>query len=110
LWVVAVVYDSYGNRTAVLAEKVDYCIPAGIHEFLLTVSHPTIRQGEYVSTVELLPELDFYWSGKGRLPYLCMWDRRLYFKIDEDYQGTVDMGRVYLPVTLTHKSSRRARL
>ena len=103
LWVAAVVYDSHGNRIAVLAEKVDYCVPAGIHEFLLTVRDPTIRQGEYVSTVELLPELDFYWSGKGRLPYLCMWDRRLHFKIDEDYQGTVDMGRVYLPVSLTHK-------
>jgi ABC-type polysaccharide/polyol phosphate transport system ATPase subunit len=102
LWVVAVVYDSHGNRTAVLAEKVDYCVPAGIHEFLLAIRHPTIRQGEYVSTVELLPELDFYWSGKGRLPYLCMWDRRLHFKIDEDYQGTVDLGRVYLPFTLTH--------
>ena len=104
LWVVAVIYDSFGSRIAVLAEKVDYRIPAGIHEFSLTVRHPTIRQGEYFSTVELLPELDFYWSGKGRLPYLCMWDRHLHFKIDEDYQGTVDMGRVYLPVTLTHNA------
>ena len=104
LWVVAVVYDSHGNRIAVLAEKVDYCVPVGIHEFLLMVEHPTIRQGEYVSTVELLPELDYYWSGKGRLPYLCMWDRRLHFKIDEGYQGTVDLGRVYLPVTLTHNA------
>ena len=104
LWVVAVVYDSHGNRIAVLAEKVDYCVPVGIHEFLLMVEHPTIRQGEYVSTVELLPELDYYWSGKGRLPYLCMWDRRLHFKIDEGYQGTVDLGRVYLPVTLNHNA------
>jgi ABC-type polysaccharide/polyol phosphate transport system ATPase subunit len=104
LWVVAVVYDSSGNRIAVLAERVDYCIPAGVHEFLLTVKQPTIRQGEYVSTVELLPELDFYWNGKGRLPYLCMWDRRLHFKVDEDYQGTVNMGLVYLPAALTHNA------
>ena len=70
----------------------------------MVVRQPTIRQGEYVLTFELLPEFDYNWTGPGRLPYLCLWALHTHFKIDEDHQGAVELGCVYLPVRITHRT------
>ena len=103
-WIIAVLFDQKGNRIALIAEQVTGPISAGIHEFEMVVHQPTIRQGEYVLTFELLPEFDYNWTGPGRLPYLCLWALHTHFKIDEDHQGAVELGCVYLPVRITHRT------
>jgi lipopolysaccharide transport system ATP-binding protein len=96
LWLVALLYDDKANRVAVLAHDFRDGFAIGRHELRLDLVQPNLRQGEYVLTFELLPELDYYWSGETRIPYVCHWDRCVHIKIDEDYRGAIDLGRVHL--------------
>jgi hypothetical protein len=102
-WLIAIIYDDKGNRTSFLAAQMTAGFEPGTHEFVMTISGPNLRQGEYILTFELLPEFDYNWTGRGRFPYLCHWDRCVYLKVDEHYRGPIDFGRVYLPVSVNHR-------
>lgn len=103
-WLVGVIYDELGNRVAMPLHEFARGASPGRHEILLVLDRPTIRQGEYVMTVELLPEFDFYWPGDMRLPYLCHWDRCVFIKVDEGYSGTIPLGLVDIKSTIASTS------
>jgi hypothetical protein len=94
LWLAGSFYDQFGNRVFLTVQKFSRGAPPGRHEINLTLERPNLRQGEYVGTFELLPEFDFNWRGLGRIPYLCLWDRCIFFKVDERYRGLIELGLV----------------
>lgn len=93
-WLCLIVYDERGNRVTLIAQPVGQPLAPGIHTLRASLKNPSLRQGEYVVTIELLPEFDFHWQGPGRLPYICHWDRCVFFRVDEQYQGTIELGLV----------------
>ena len=103
LWLAAILYDDKGGRVAFVAEKIQHDLTPGNYEFLMILRNPNIRQGEYVVSFDLLPEFDRDWRGEGRLPYLCHWDRCVFFKVEESYRGVIDLGRVYLRAAVSHR-------
>jgi lipopolysaccharide transport system ATP-binding protein len=100
-WIAMIILDGHGNRVLLGVHKFENGLPIGKHEMLLRLERPNLRQGEYVVSFELLPHFDYNWDMAERLPYLCHWDRCVYFKIDEGYDGTIDLGRVALPLVVT---------
>lgn len=93
-WLCVVIYDDRGNRITLVAKPVGQPLAPGLHTLRIELQNPPLQQGEYVVTLELLPEFDFHWQGPGRLPYICHWDRCVFFRIDARYQGTVELGIV----------------
>jgi len=100
-WFAAIIYDDRGNRILLAVHKVNSRAERGQHEILLHLRNPNLRQGNYVVTLELLPEFDYNWHGPVRMPYLCHWDRCVFFSIDEGYHGSIDLGLVSLPGDFT---------
>ncbi|HEX3861633.1 MAG TPA: ABC transporter ATP-binding protein [Stellaceae bacterium] len=100
-WLVCLIFDGLGNRVSLLVHEFPDGLDRGLNEIWFHIDRPTLRQGEYVVSFELLPIFDYNWSGPQRIPYLCHWDRCLYLKIDEDYHGTISLGLVALPSTVT---------
>jgi lipopolysaccharide transport system ATP-binding protein len=107
-WLVCLIFDGLGNRISMLVQEFAEGLQRGLSEILFRVNEANLRQGEYVVSFELLPVFDYNWSGPQRLPYLCHWDRCLYFKIDENYQGTISLGLVALPFSVTVNRLMRA--
>lgn len=107
-WLVCVIFDALGNRVSLLSHFFPNGLAEGRSDIDLRVDQSTLRQGEYVVSVELLPFFDTEWAGPGRLPYLCHWDRCLHFKVDEGYHGTISFGLVALQTTVsvTHASRK----
>jgi hypothetical protein len=101
LWLAASFYDQFGSRVLLTVQKFSHGAPPGRHNIDLTLNRPNLRQGEYVATFELLPEFDFNWRGLGRIPYLCLWDRCVFFKVDEGYRGVIELGLVDVSATAT---------
>ena len=101
LWLAASFYDQFGSRVFVTVQKFTGGAAPGRHEINLTLTRLNLRQGEYAGTFELLPEFDFNWRGAGRLPYLCLWDRCVFFKIDEGYRGVIELGLMEVASTAT---------
>ena len=101
LWLAASFYDQFGNRVFVTVQKFSGGAAPGQHQIDLTLTRPNLRQGEYVGTFELLPEFEFNWRGAGRFPYLCLWDRCVYFKVDEGYRGVIELGLVDMACSAT---------
>lgn len=93
-WLCVIVYDDRGNRITLVAKPVGQPLMPGVHTLRIELRDPPLHQGEYVVTLELLPEFDFHWQGPGRLPYICHWDRCVFFRVDERYQGTIELGIV----------------
>jgi lipopolysaccharide transport system ATP-binding protein len=102
-WLAGIVFDERGNRVLLGVHKFDTGLPPGKYEILFLLDHPNVRQGDYVVSFELLPEFDYGWVGEARLPYLCHWDRCVYFKIDEGHRGTIELGLVAVPVSVTKR-------
>jgi hypothetical protein len=98
-WFVCTLYDMRGGQIALLIHEFEHGIECGERLIRMHIEGPNLRQGEYVASVELLPEFDENWSGPGRLPYLCHWDRSIYFKIDETYHGAIPRGLIALTST-----------
>jgi ABC-type polysaccharide/polyol phosphate transport system ATPase subunit len=94
IWLVIVVYDMRGNRILLVAEEIRHSLTPGRFEVALSLPEPNLRQDEYVATFELYPEFNINWNGEGRLPYLCHWDRCVFFRIDERHQGAIHLGVV----------------
>jgi ABC-type polysaccharide/polyol phosphate transport system ATPase subunit len=101
LWLAASFYDQFGSRVFLTVQEFSRGAPPGRHEISLTLDRPNLRQGEYVATFELLPEFDFNWQGLGRIPYLCLWDRCVFFKVDEGYRGVIELGLVDVAASAT---------
>lgn len=99
-WLCVVIYDDRGNRITLIAKPVGQPLSPGLHTLKVILENPPLHQGEYVATLELLPEFDFHWQGPGRLPYICHWDRCVFFRIDEQYQGTIELGIVDVASTI----------
>jgi len=91
-----IIYDQLGNRIWMGVHQLRGA-SVGLHEILLMLDAPTLRQGEYFMNMELLPIFDFNWPASERLPYLCLWDRCVFFKIDEGYHGTIPLGILTIP-------------
>jgi lipopolysaccharide transport system ATP-binding protein len=102
-WLAGIVFDERGNRVLLGVHKFDAGLPMGKHEILFQLDHPNLRQGDYVVSFELLPEFDYGWVGEARLPYLCHWDRCVYFKVDEGHRGAIELGLVAVPVSVTRR-------
>ena len=100
-WLAIIVYDERGNRILLAVRHVQDGFAPDKYELLSRLGQPNLRQGEYIVTLELLPEFDLNWQGQTRMPYLCHWDRCVYFKIDEDYHGSMALGLVGLPLEVT---------
>ena len=101
LWLAGSFYDQFGNRVFLTVQKFSRGARPGQHEINLTLERPNLRQGEYAGTFELLPEFDFNWTGLGRIPYLCLWDRCIFFKVDERHRGVIELGLVELASNAT---------
>jgi len=99
-WLALIIYDERGNRILLAVHHFQNEFEVGKYELLSRISQPNLRQGEYIVTLELLPEFDLIWQGQTRMPYLCHWDRCVFFKIDEDYHGLIELGIVSLPMTV----------
>ncbi len=99
-WLAVILYDDRGNRVLLAVHHFQEGLQRGIYEVLFRIDRPNLRQSNYVATIELLPELNLDWHSGARLPYLCHWDRSIYFRIDEDYHGSIELGMVSLPVTV----------
>lgn len=99
-WLCAIIYDSRGNRIVLSANPLAGPLKAGKHEVRLIIEAPAMRQGDYVVTLEILPEFDYNWQGSGRLPYICHWDRSVFFRIDEQYHGSIELGLVKVATRL----------
>ena len=100
-WLACIIYDDLGNRISLLVGELRQGLEAGRSEITLRIEHINLRQGEYVVSFDLLPVFDYNWPSSHRIPYLCHWDRCVYFKIDEDYRGSVPLGLVALPLRVT---------
>jgi ABC-type polysaccharide/polyol phosphate transport system ATPase subunit len=100
-WLACVIYDDLGNRVSLLVEELRRGLAAGRSEITLRIDHINLRQGEYVVSFDLLPVFDYNWAEPYRLPYLCHWDRCIFFKIDESYHGVISLGLVALSATVT---------
>jgi len=99
-WLAGIIFDAQGNRVFLGVHKFESGLEAGKNEILFRLDHPNLRHGEYVGSFELLPMFDYYWPHPYRIPYLCHWDRCIYFKIDEDYNGSIALGLVALPIVV----------
>jgi lipopolysaccharide transport system ATP-binding protein len=99
-WLAGIIFDAQGNRVFLGVHKFESGFKTGICEVLFRLEHPNIRQGEYVGSFELLPIFDYHWPHSQRIPFLCHWDRCIYFKINEDYDGSIALGLVELPVVV----------
>ncbi|MGH7063689.1 MAG: polysaccharide ABC transporter ATP-binding protein, partial [Stellaceae bacterium] len=55
-WIAAIIYDYRGNRVLLAVHHFDKGLQCGVYEVLLRIDQPNLRQGDYVVTVELLPE------------------------------------------------------
>jgi len=107
-WLAGIIFDAQGNRVLLGVNKFEDGLDVGESEILFRLCSPNLRQGEYVGSFELLPMFDYYWPHRHRIPYLCHWDRCIYFKIDEGYNGSIALGLVTLPVEVTtRRLSRR---
>jgi lipopolysaccharide transport system ATP-binding protein len=107
-WLAGIIFDTQGNRVFLGVHKFENELDAGESEILFRLGSPNLRHGEYVGSFELLPMFDYYWPHSQRIPYLCHWDRCVYFKIEEDYRGSIALGLVALPVEVTiRRLSRR---
>src|SRR5207237_1457219 len=95
-WLACQMFDALGNRVSLLIHEFKQGLEAGASEVLLCLDKPNLRQGEYVVTFELLPLFDYHWSEPHRIPYLCLWDRCVFFKVDENYHGSIALGLVSL--------------
>lgn len=100
-WLACIIFDALGNRVSLLVNEINQGIECGQSEIRFQVDQLSFRQGEYVVSFELLPIFDYNWSGPQRIPYLCHWDRCIYFKVDEDYHGTILLGLVALTAQVT---------
>jgi lipopolysaccharide transport system ATP-binding protein len=100
-WLAGIIFDAQGNRVFLGVHKFENGLDVGESEILFRLGSPNLRQGEYVGSFELLPIFDYYWPHSRRIPYLCHWDRCVYFKIEEDYRGSIALGLVFLPVEVT---------
>ena len=109
IWLAASFYDQFGGRVCVTVHEFNQGAPCGRHEIYLTLEQPPLRQGEYVGTFELLPEFDFNWEGPGRIPYLSLWNRCVFFKVDEGYRGVIELGLVDVASTATSATLAVAR-
>jgi lipopolysaccharide transport system ATP-binding protein len=110
-WLAGIIFDAQGNRVFLGVHKFENGLDAGESEILFRLGSTNLRQGEYVGSFELLPIFDYYWPHPHRIPYLCHWDRCVYFKIEEDYRGSIALGLVALPieVAIRRLSDRRGR-
>ena len=99
-WVVGILFDGQGNRVHLGVHHFDKGLDAGINEVLFRLDGLNLRQGEYVGSFELLPLFDYNWPHSYRIPYLCHWDRCIYFKIEEDYHGSITLGLVAFSVSV----------
>jgi ABC-type polysaccharide/polyol phosphate transport system ATPase subunit len=110
-WLGCVIYDALGNRVSLLVHRIQEGLGSGQSEIDLRVDQINLRQGEYAISFELLPTFDYNWPASHRLPYLCHWDRCIFFKVDEFYHGTIPLGLVAFsttvvvrrPVQLSHR-------
>jgi lipopolysaccharide transport system ATP-binding protein len=100
-WLAGIIFDAQGNRVHLAVHEFDRGLRIGNTEVQLRLDGLNLRQGEYVGSFELLPLFDYNWSHSSRIPYLCHWDRCIFFKIDEDYRGTIPLGVVAFPVSVT---------
>lgn len=95
-WIVLVLYDTKGERVALVPEKLEGAIPAGKAEIRFALPDPNIRQGQYVCTFELLPEFMMDIEGGKKLPFFAHWDRSVFFKVEENIQSAIELGLVRL--------------
>lgn len=100
-WLAGIIFDGLGNRINLGVYHFADGLDAGKSEVLFRLDGLNIRQGEYVSSFDLLPLFDYNWPDSHRIPYLCHWDRCVYFKIEEDYRGSIPLGLVAFPVCVT---------
>lgn len=107
-WLVVLVFDDKGNRMSMAVEPFPEGLPKGRYELTATFEHPVLRQGEYVVGFEMLAEFDYHWSKGGRFPHLAFWDRSVHFKVNENYSGVVDLGRVEMPMTFSCRALEAA--
>ncbi len=99
-WLAGIIFDAQGNRVFLGVHKFEAGLALGKTEVLFRLDRPNIRQGEYVGSFELLPMFDYHWPHSHRIPFLCHWDRCIYFKVNEDYSGSIALGLVELPVAV----------
>ncbi len=107
-WLAGIIFDERGNRVHLGVHHFDQGLNAGTSEVLFQLDQLNLRQGEYVGSFELLPLFDYNWPHSQRIPYLCHWDRCVYFKIDEDYHGSIPLGVVALPLRVKTRQLRDA--
>jgi hypothetical protein len=91
-WFVIVIYTSKGERVALEATHFPKGADAGNHNMRIVIKNPNLRQGDYNASLEILPSFTMNWGGGTRLPFICHCDRAVFFKINEDYTGTIDLG------------------
>ena len=99
-WLAVIIYDLSGNRISLTVHKFENGLDCGTYDILAKLKNPGLRQGDYVISLDLLPEYQEDWQ-QGRLPFLCHWDRSVYFKINENYHGTIPFGIVAMPMAVT---------
>lgn len=97
-WIDVVFYDERGNRVFVIVHNFEDGLSAGVQELFLKLDVPKIRQGEYMASVELVPEFDYY--AKDKMPFYSHWDRCLFVRIDEKYQGAIHLGLIEVPCSI----------
>ncbi|MGF6781098.1 polysaccharide ABC transporter ATP-binding protein [Paraburkholderia sp. GAS334] len=106
-WFVMILYSDKGERLAMEATHFPSGADSGEHEISARIKHPNLRQGEYNLSLEVLPQFTLNWGGGTRLPFICHVDRAVFFKVNEDYTGTIDLGitKQNIEVTLAPNSS-----
>jgi hypothetical protein len=102
-WIALVLLDHRGSRVSLGVHEFQRGWEPGTHEIRLCLRQPNLRHGEYVVSLELLPQFDYDWQGAVRLPYLCHWDRCVHFKIDEDYHGSIELGLICVQMDVTEQ-------
>lgn len=91
-WFVIIIYTAKGERVAIEATHFPQGADAGNHDLRIVIKDPNLRQGDYNASLEILPSFTSNWGGGTRLPFICHCDRAVFFKINEDYTGTIDLG------------------
>lgn len=106
-WFVMILYTDKGERLAMEATHFPAGADSGEHDITARIKHPNLRQGEYNLSLEILPQFTHNWGGGTRIPFICHCDRAVFFKVNEDYTGTIDLGitKQNIEVTLTTNSS-----
>jgi ABC-type polysaccharide/polyol phosphate transport system ATPase subunit len=105
-WLACSLYDHLGNRVISAIHHFEEGADRGRYDLEVRFDPVNLRQGDYVVSLDALPMFDPNWRDDVRLPYLCHWDRCVYFKIEEDYHGVIPLGIVAVPIAVSvHRTS-----